>query len=236
MAHLNGHCATDAETVYVQNTTGCMPTYTTSLGGTAAMPYCSMEPIGNAALPPRNLVVIRGVVSGPSWTYQRGSGQPQTSFIGQQGATIVGGLSPGFNMDSGTVYIRGIKFSLSTSTGITATGGSLRLDAVTVDTCQGGGILLGGAAFDIENTTVTNNGPGQQGTTSWGGILVSSIPAGSSKLNLVTIENNKPIGLACAGAISGSGVFSSGNSGGVDIQPSCNVTACTPMSPTCGAP
>jgi hypothetical protein len=161
-------------------------------------------------------------------------------------------------MQGGDAYIRGVEFASSGSTCISESGGTLSLDATTVDTCKkggisatggtltlngvtvsgcmGGGILLDGAAFDIENTTIENNGPGQEGTTSWGGILVNALPSsGAAKLNLVTIENNMSVGLGCIGSLTGTGVFASGNSGGVDIQPTCMVTGCSPTSATCGA-
>jgi hypothetical protein len=106
-----------------------------------------------------------------------------------------------------------------------------------VDSCKGGGILLDGAAFEIDNTTITNNGPGQQGATPWGGILVNSLPAsGPANLDLVTIQNNNQIGLTCSGSISGVGVFASGDSGGVDVSQTCNVALCSPLGPACGAP
>jgi hypothetical protein len=149
---------------------------------------------------------------------------------------VAASVNPAFDLQSGTAFIRGIGFSSSASTGIRATGGTLHLDTVTVDSCKKGGILLDGAAFDIRNTTVTNNSMGQQGATAWGGILVNALPAtGPTQLGLVTIQNNKQIGLTCIGPISGIGVLSSGNTGG-DISTTCGITACSPAGPACGAP
>ena len=55
---------------------------------------------------------------------------------------------------------------------------TLRLDRVTVDSCQGGGILLDGAAFDIRNTTRhAATALRQAGATAWGGILVNALAA-----------------------------------------------------------
>ena len=236
MSHLDGHCATDAETIYVQNTAGCTATYVNDSGGTAIAPYCSMDPVGLAANDTHTLVVIRGAVNGGTWTYQRGAGHPETSFIGQQSAIVASATSPGFSMTSGTAYIRDVKFSSSLAVCISATGGSIDLDTVVVDTCQGGGILLDGAAFNITNTTVTNNGPGTVGTTSWGGILVNSLPiAGLPVFSLDTIENNKGPGLECAGQVDGSAVLASGNST-ADIGPTCGFNSCTPGRGACGAP
>ena len=69
-----------------------------------------------------------------------------------------------------------------------------------------------------------------------GGVLVNTLPSTGPKIvNLVTIQANKQVGLACVGAVMGTGVFASGNSGGVEIQTSCNVSACPTPSTTCGA-
>lgn len=235
MSQIDGHCATDAETVYVKNIAGCTATFVNDQGGTSAAPYCSMDPIGLATADPAHaLVVVRGTVAAGSWTYSKGTGQPETSIIGQQMAVIASSTLPGFNMTSGLVYIRGIRFTSAASEGITATGGTLQLDTVVVDSCQGGGILLNGAAFTISNTTVTNNGPSAD--LSWGGIRVQTLPtSGSADLHLVTLQNNKAAGLSCGGAIQGDGVLATGNAAG-DIAATCRLTACTVMSPICGAP
>jgi hypothetical protein len=236
MSQIDGHCATDAEAVYVQNIAGCTATYVNDQGGTSAAPYCSMDPIGLAANDTHSLVVVRGTVAAGSWTYARGAGHPETSIVGQQTAAIASSTSPAFSMSSGAVYLRGVSLSSSASLGINATGGAIQLDTVVVDSCKGGGILLDGAAFGIVNTTITNNGPGQQGVTIWGGILVNAIPTtGPTGLNLVTLQSNKGPGLECAGPITGSGVFASGNST-ADIGAACGVNSCMPAGTGCGAP
>jgi hypothetical protein len=240
MSHQDGRCATDAETIYVQNLAGCTATFVNEQGGTATVPYCSMEPALASVADSRAVVVVRGTVNASTLIFQRSATSPETSIIGQQSATIASGAQPGLNIQSGAVYVRGVTLSSSASTGINAVSGNpglvaLRLDTVTVNNCQQGGVLLDGATFDIRNTTVTNNGPGQQGAISWGGILVNSLPAsGSTQLSLVTIENNKAPGMECADPITGIGVFATGNST-ADIGSTCGVSSCSPMSATCGA-
>jgi hypothetical protein len=237
----DGHCATESETIFVQKDSAtCSDAPATSDGGatvgTRVHPFCSMQPVKGVLSLPRDLIVVTGTVSGADWTYANDVGG-DLSIVGQGGAaTITGSASPAFATQDGGVYIRSITFSPSASIGIKATGGFLSLERVTVDSCKGGGILLDGASFHIENTTVTNNGPGQQGTSSWGGILVNTLPTtGSAVLDFVTIKDNKQVGLACINKIVGTNVFASGNSGGVDVQTLCNVTTCTPASSTCGA-
>jgi hypothetical protein len=237
MSQTDGHCATPAETIYVQNTmTGTTICSDTAVGaGTISQPFCTMQPVPAALTTTLDLVVVRGTVSAGTSVFM-GQGAPATSIVGQQSAFIASAASPGLAMQSGSIYIRGITFSPSASIGISATGGMLRLDTVTIDSCKGGGIFLDHTAFEIDNTKVTNNGPGQQGATSWGGILVNSLPAsGLTKLDLVTIQANKPVGLTCSNGISGVGVLASGNTGGVDVSPTCGVNDCITASPTCGA-
>jgi hypothetical protein len=235
-SEIDGHCATDAETVYVQNTTGCMTTYVLNGGGgTATVPYCSLEPVSGAASSTKTLVVIRGTVAAPDWTFQRAQGAAATTFVGQQSAVIASATTPGFNLGSGVVYLRDLKFSPSATVCISATGGTLNLERVVVDSCQGGGIYLDSAAFDIENTTVTNNGPSSDLT--WGGMRIADIPSGGpAVLNLDTVEDNKAAGVSCAAtsSVQGAGVFATGNGAG-DVASTCGFAACSPLSATCGA-
>lgn len=236
MSQTDGHCATSGETIYVQNSTSgsavCSDTAVTA--GSSTQPFCSMQPVPGVLSSTHDLVVVRGTVSGGTSVFM-GQSAPITSIVGQQNAFIASGASPGLSLQSGTVYVRSVKFSSSGSIGINATGGTLRLDSVLVDSCPTGGILLDGAQFDIENTTVENSGPSSD--LSWGGIRVQDLPAGASnllKMNLVTIVNNKAPGLSCSGAISGTGIFASGNTTG-NVVSACGVAACPAAGIGCGA-
>jgi len=171
MAHQDGRCATDGETVYVENKTGCMDTTVNDQGGTSAVPFCSTGPVQTviANNDVRTLVLVRGTVNAATSPFQRSATRSEVSIVGQQSAVIAAGAQPGLDVQGGRFYVRDLKISLSTSVGISAVPGNpgpitLRLDTVNVDTCQKGGILLNGAAFDIRNSVVTNNGPGQQGS------------------------------------------------------------------------
>jgi hypothetical protein len=177
------------------------------------------------------------MVQGGSWTFSGQSGT-ETSIVGQQGATIGNISNPAiFSMQSGSVFMRALKLSPSTSMGISAKGGTLRLDTVTVENCMGGGILLDGAAFDIRNAAVTANGPGTLGSTTWGGILVNKAsPTGPNSLNLVTVQNNMGGGVACSVPLSSTmGVLASMNTLGLDIGQTCAFPSCGSASSTCGA-
>lgn len=226
MAHQDHRCATDAETIYIQRDVCAYG----APDGSAAHPFCGFDDSASALSPSRKVMVVRGLTSTLQQPLPASLGQ--VSIVGQNGATL-----SGIRLVGGSLYVRNVTVSAGADMGISATSGAtLQLDHVVVDSCAGGGILLNGAAFDIQNTTVTNNGPGQ-GTTLWGGILVQSLPSGATaRLNLVTLEGNNPTGLWCqAGGIQGYGVLAADNSSGVDIGTSCNITGCSPAGASCGA-
>ena len=229
----DGHCATVAETIYVKNDTSvCNDSPSVSANaGTSAQPFCSMQPIPTSLSPARDLVIVSGLVAAPTWSYNDNVTGGLLSIVGQAIAQVASSASPGFSLQGGKVYIRGVKFAPSGSIGIKSTGGAITLDGVTVDSCMGGGIFLSGTTFDIENTTVTNNGPGAQGTS--GGVNLSTAGTGS-KLNLVTIQNNKQIGITCDAPIAATGVLVTSNTGG-DVATSCKFTSCS-TGVGCGAP
>jgi hypothetical protein len=227
---LGGRCATEAETIYVQDGAGC------GAAGTAAMPLCSMD----AALPlltaTRNLVVVRGVVGGFVWNNPPAG--TRATIVGQSGAVFAGGVRSGIRLSGGgDVTVRGVTVRSSEVAGIVAErGATLRLETVLVDTNRGGGILLDGARFEIRDTLVTNNGPGDAGLVVWGGILIRGTPAGDpALLERVSLLNNRQIGLTCDAAVQARGLLARGNAGGVEVGSTCNVTPCPAESATCGS-
>jgi hypothetical protein len=236
MAHQDGRCATIAETIYVQMKAGCNDSVTaTDPGaGTSGQPLCSMQPAPMLLSATRDLILARGTVSGGSWNLTTQASE--TSIVGQQSASVASATNPGFSMQSGAVYIRDLEFSSSGSMGISASGGTLRLQHVTVDNCKHGGVLLDGAGFDIENTTVSNNMAGTFNViTNWGGILINNPPtSGPAALEFVSVLSNAQIGITCSTSIAATGVSASGNAGG-DISSGCGFSSCGTASSTCGA-
>lgn len=240
----DGHCATDSETIYVQKSAACndLPDGGSS-GGTKTHPFCSMVPALSVVTQNRDLVVVDGtggntIIGGATYANEASPGQ--LTIVGQNGATIGSQGPPAFALTSGTVSIRSLTISQSSSNGISATGGTLNLDHVTVENCTGG-IFIDGAAFDIENTTVTtNNAATFKGNINWAGILVNSTPdGGASILRLDSIAANQNAGLSCSTPVASStGVLVYGNGGGVNIA-GCNVTSCglgpTDANASCGA-
>jgi hypothetical protein len=241
MSHQDGRCATDSETAYVQIGAACSDGSGAGGapgGGTSATPFCTLQPavaIINGGT--RDLVVVRGTVTGATAAFAPGSGK-KISLVGQTSALIAGGATPAFHLASGDAYLREVKLTSGASLGCQADAGStLRLDHVTATGNIGGGILLDGAAFDIRATTVTNNGPATLGAVTWGGIFANNPPAaGPKQLLRVTVQSNLDPGVTCSAAITGTGVLATANVGG-DVVSTCGFASCgTAASATCGAP
>jgi len=196
-----------------------------------------MQPITSYLSANRDLVLVDGssdAITGGTWSYANQAQPSPLTIVGLQGPTVGSVSSPAFSMSSGSVYIRAVTFQSISSNGIYASGGALNLSHGLVQNCKGG-IFLNGAAFDIENTTVKMNTTATDGTTSWSGIYVKSVPdAGAFNVNLVTITNNANVGLLCSGSISATGVYASGNQGGNQIL--CgSISSCAAPGTGCGA-
>jgi hypothetical protein len=235
MAHQDGRCASEAETIYVQQAAGCVMTADTT-AGTAANPFCGLDKGAVALSPTRRLFVVRGTVPGTAWTLQGTATDPQISIVGQQSAVLAGGAFPGLRMMSANVFVRDLVIRRSEQIGISATSGStLRLERVAVENNGGGGILLDGTAFEIVDTKVTGNGPGTSGAITWGGLLIQMPPAaGPVRLNRVTVTGNNGPGLSCTAGIEGAAVSATGNAA-ANVGPTCGITSCGAPSATCGA-
>ncbi len=237
MANLDGHCATDAETVYVVNKTGCS---SSTSGGTASAPFClARTGVNSAVANTKPLVVLSGALADGFSVSTPGV----LTIVGKGAIITPAAFTDGIDVASGEVYLRSLTVNGSVSTGspsnpgiAAATGAFLHMDTCSVIDNPGGGILLNGAAFDIENTVITGNGPGQTtGGTFWGGIRVDSLPtSGSTILNLATVETNNPVGVSCSGSITGTGVLVTGNTS-AQIANSCGFNSCTSASNGCGA-
>jgi hypothetical protein len=240
---VDGHCAADAETIYV-GTLGTV-TCSESNSGTLQAPVCSVQNgVSLAKSGGKAVVVVRGTLTAA--TTNIAASAPLT-IVGRSTSAVLTAAAGGdcLTITAGEIHLRNLTIQGGTSTGMginaAPTGGNtvtLDMDTCAIINNPGGGILLNGAAFDIRNTSITGNGPGTIIATGlvWGGIKVDSQPPSGSttSLNLVTITNNKQIGLSCAGGITGVGVFATGSAGGIDIGSTCGVTACTPASTTCG--
>jgi hypothetical protein len=237
MSHQDGRCAADGEVIYVENKVGCATTGLEAMPGSAGTPFCGPQVALMALTNTRRVIVISGTVSGFQWTASSGDGQ--ISIFGRKGALIAGGTQPGIVISGGgDLFVRGpLTVGPGPELGISASSGStLRLDGVTIDGNRKGGVLIDGAAFEVHNSAAIGNGPGDIAGFPWGGIRIQNLAStGPAVLDRITITNNDPIGLSCAVAVMGTGVFARGNIS-VDIAATCGITSCSPAGPTCGAP
>jgi hypothetical protein len=177
----------------------------------------------------RPLVVVRGKIYAGDETIFSSSDTLMASVVGQRTAVLTK-MGTVIALTSGSFYFRGLTLDSAFGAGIVATGGTLRLDDITVTGCPLGGILLDGAAFDIRNTRVTNNG--DSGGSGGNGIEVRQVPAkGPKVLTNVTSTDNYPSNLACNGVIMGAAVLAPGV-----IPANCGIASCGTPGPTCGAP
>ena len=242
MFQQDGHCATDAESVYVGKSAAGTCSDSGASAGSAQVPYCTAQTgLGVAKSSGKPVVVVMGQVQGG---FAAGALASPLTIVGKNAIIKPADYADGIAITSGEVYLRGVTVAGNPSgvTGIgvnaqAATGATvvLHMDGCTIKDNPGGGILLVGASFDIRDSVVSGNGPGQTaGGTVWGGIRVESLPTGGqASLNLMTIQKNLATGLTCSGVVQGQGVLASGNTP-LDIATSCGVVSCATPSSTCG--
>jgi len=109
----------------------------------------------------------------------------------------------------------------------------------------GGGILLDGAAFHLDDVLVHGNGTGIDGSTTWSGLYIKSLPnaGAATRLGLVSVLDNGSPGVNCvypvpASSSANATVYAAGNGGdtGIDILPVCGITPCAPAAAgSCGS-
>lgn len=240
MSHQDGRCATDAETIYVQYTPMCA-TNPGGGNGTPGSPFCSLSTAVVSFTSACKVMAIIGPVAGSGVYIQAVSvGASQLSLIGEGMGKIIspGGSAPNLVVDGANVYLRDVIISGSPDVGLSVkNSATIQLESVVLDSNAKGGLLVDSSSFDVRNSTFTNNGPGTgSGGAGWGGIRVQgATPPSPRTLIDVTIAGNKQIGLSCAWPVTGAGVYSSGNAGGIDVSPTCSVTTCAALGPDCGA-
>jgi len=235
MSHQDGRCAADSEVIYVENKAGCATSALTPGAGSATSPFCGPQLAIDGLTTSRRVVLISGPVMGATWTVT--SASTPVTFVGRTAAAIAPGTTVGMRVTGpGDLYARDLVVRNSELVGVIAeNGATLRLDHVTIDSNRGGGISIDNSAFDVRNTTITANGPGQAGGgVVWGGIRIDA-PGNPASLALVTVSNNQSAGVSCSGPIAGLGVLAADNLGGVDVTSACQVPPCSPAGPTCGA-
>jgi hypothetical protein len=250
MAHIDGHCATDDETVYVQNITGSCSGPNPDAG--SALPFCMSQDgidatAGKPIAPPdastdadagddagdagpdalhatKTLVVMRGPFL-TEWSF--GVIGRTITVVGQSGAAILAGGRVGIHVSAGTVYVRGLRVSQAATTpAVVADGGELHLDRCIVDNNAAGGLLIAGAAYDITNTVIANN---KQNTITancggWGGVCIKGVAQGQlGRFLNNTVAKNELVGVACDGPYPLLGSIVTGNASDTAV---CSLATC----------
>ena len=243
MKNIDGHCATDAETVYVQNSPAtCLNSGTSA--GAPSTPFCTARTGVNVAGTTTGKILV--VLTGALADFSISVPSKVLTVVGRTAVITPAPSTDGIDITTGEVFLRSVAVQGSPSSGSptnpginASTGTTLHMDTCTVTNNLGGGILLNGAAFDIENTAVTGNGPGTApgSGASYGGIRIDALPvSGSTTLNLITVQNNPGPGVSCSGIVQGTGVLATGNTLS-QIGTTCGFTSCSTSDggATCGA-
>jgi hypothetical protein len=253
----DGHCAI-GEVMFVEfNSNGC-PGAT----GSSASPFCLPNDAVTHVGTGKNVIVIRGPVA-DRLTLNTVGFSPV--IIGKNSASIPATAATAIQVLSDTVLIRdltvtggtsatskgiavsgtttaltlsSVQVSLGTGLGIQAdTGAQLTMDHCTVSGNNKGGILVDAANFDIENTTVTGNGPGDDGGAAWGGLrLKNLLTTGKKSLEYLTVMGNNQVGVSCSDRVDAMNVLVTGSAGNVEVSQSCNFSSCGSLvTAMCGA-
>lgn len=237
MSHQDGRCASDSEIIYVENKGGCASSAITPMAGSVGTPFCAPQAAIDSVSATRRTIVVSGTVAGFQWMPT--GAQAQISVLGRNSAVIAGGTQPGVAIAAGAdLFLRGpLTIGPGPQVGISAgSGATLRVVGVVVDGNKKGGVLIDGAAFDLRETTVLGNGPGDIMGFPWGGVRIQNVDGvAPATLDRLTIQNNNPVGLSCAGNVTGTGILATANTS-VDVATTCGITPCLPAGPTCGAP
>lgn len=227
MSHQDGRCATGSETIFLDGRPEvCVEAGLCSSGS----PCCSLSMALAQVTPSRRVIAVRGPtpINGMRWK-PAPTDALELSMVGKNGAAIA---FPGLDVTAGALFARDLTVR-GGDIGISAVGGSLRLQGVRVMNNAKGGIFVDGASFDIENTFVTQNGPGElPGGFSWGGVRVQS-PGNPSRFKKVSVIGNTGPGVSCSAAVMADGLFATGNS--PDIAATCAAASCAALGPGCGA-
>jgi hypothetical protein len=203
-----GRCASAAETIYVQNTPGCISTGASS----ETTPFCQPQTGINAIDTIKRLVVLTGTGTSAGafsiWTASLAAGSPQVSIIGRNNPVIApGDTDIGIHVLGGNVYIRGLTVQgAGAAAAIPPSQPGILVDSsatIGLDRCyvmgNAGGLLVNdGAGFDIANSVFAQNISGSMGAAVFGGVYLGKpttpLP---HRFWFNTIADNQQFGIAC---------------------------------------
>lgn len=210
MFHQDGRCATDSETIYVKNSSGC-----SGGSGGPVTPFCQPQAAMDALVTSlsssarKDLIVMTGgMILGTISTPSSGLGSTQISIVGLQNPVIYAGADTGIYLTSGSFYIRGVTVQgvatppsteIPSQPGIRInSGATLAMDRCYVTGCAGGLLIHNGAGFDIANSVFADNQAGTGDFGSFGGVALGKAGTGMPhRFWFNTIVNNAQIGVSC---------------------------------------
>ena len=196
----DGRCASDAETIYVQNISASCANG--SSAGTSAVPFCNSQDAIGAVTSSKRVIVMTGSNLFPI-TSTSVSGSGPISIIGRSVATTNAGAAVGIHVTVGDVYVRGVTIAGGGNTGIVVeAGATLTLNRCIVKGNAGGGLIVNsGAEFEVVNSVFDANGPASDGQgRSFGGVLLLATPSAGKKTRFWfnTVLNSLDKGVVCA--------------------------------------
>jgi hypothetical protein len=189
---LDGHCATDAETIYLQNSASC----SSSPGnGTAASPYClSTAAIGDLSAT-KTVMVIRGPLAVSNLALSFAS--KPVLIAGQASAKITNpstGTPPLVNITAGEATLRDLTISNGYDAGVSVSNGAiLHMDRCYVTGNASNGIITKNSAFDIVNTVIAGDGTGDGAY----GVSLGNYSGSPVRFAFNTVVNNTGGGVFC---------------------------------------
>jgi hypothetical protein len=257
----DGHCATTGEVIFVQfRSSGCTSADGSSANpfcspNEAVARLMRMKNVIMIRGPVADRMTLNTTDVFPVIIGRNDASVPATAAVAIQvlsdtvlirDLTVTGGtavISKGIVVSglATVLTLSNVRVSLGTGLGIQADlGATLTMRRCTVQNnvgmvgIGGGGILIDGASFDIRNTTVAGNGPGDDMGALWGGLRLKNLTARRT-LEFLTVNNNNQVGVSCTGNVDASGVAVSGSAGGVEISFNCGFSSCGAATPpTCG--
>jgi hypothetical protein len=225
---LDGHCATDAETIYLQNSALCP-----GGNGTSASPYCSSDDATGALTANKTVIVVKGNgASYPVGPLTIGTvASPRVLIAGQSSAKITNlgvGTHILVNITSGEVTLRDLTISGGNDAGVSVSNNSiLHMDRCYVLNNAKNGIITDKSAFDIVNTVIAGNG----GSNFSGVNLGAYTGTGPTKFAFNTVVSNGLVGVACGQAYTLTGILANAN-GGLNFSSSCGIDGTSSTSTT----
>lgn len=227
MFHTDSHCAKPEEVLYVKPAAGCDD----NGGGTLGVPFCDPQAAIMATTAAKNVVVMRkGTAALAKWTF---GGTTPISVIGQGGATVTG-AGVGVTVAGGEVYIRGLGISGMTGVGVSvAAGATVKMDQCIVTMNQGGGLVVNGGGFEINNSVFAENAAATT-PVAFGGVYLKTGVGARAQFRNNTIFANAGPGLVCDGTYPVRGLLVANNATGqvtgCDFSDTSSVVATSPIS------